>query len=369
MDAALRIVLIEPFCGGSHQAWAQGYAAHSAHEVELLGLPAAHWKWRMQGAHVTLAPRIERMVEASGLFDVALASSTTNLPALLGLARGSLGGTRAVLYMHENQLTYPISQDGREDLTYAMVNWTSMVAADLVVFNSEFHRRAWFDALPGFLGRFPDQRHAALIDEVADRCAVLPVGCDLRPLDAVDRAPADRPLILWNQRWEHDKGPDRFAAAIRTLVDDGLEFAVALAGERPGEAPAELAAIRAVLGDRLVHDGFADRDVYRRLLRRANVVVSAADHEFFGIALTEAIYAGAFPVLPNRLVYPERLPAEFHDVCLYDGQDQLVDRLRWAIIHRADAAAVAARLKPVMAGFDWSVVAPRYDETFRPLGV
>ena len=51
--------------GGSHQAWAEGYAAHSAHMVELLTLPARFWKWRMHGGAVTLARRW--LAEAGGL--------------------------------------------------------------------------------------------------------------------------------------------------------------------------------------------------------------------------------------------------------------------------------------------------------------
>ena len=36
----MRILLIEPYCGGSHKAWAEGYVAHSRHDVALLALPA-----------------------------------------------------------------------------------------------------------------------------------------------------------------------------------------------------------------------------------------------------------------------------------------------------------------------------------------
>ena len=36
----MKILLLEPYCGGSHRAWAEGYAAHSRNEVTLLSLPA-----------------------------------------------------------------------------------------------------------------------------------------------------------------------------------------------------------------------------------------------------------------------------------------------------------------------------------------
>lgn len=361
-DVSLRIALIEPYFGGSHRAWAEGYARHSSHDVVIVPLPAVFWKWRMQGGHVLLARKLEAEATNHGPFDLVLATSMTNVPALLGHARHVLGSIPVVLYMHENQLTYPLSPLDREDLTYSMINWTSMAAADRVLFNSRFHHDAWFAALPEFLGRFPDERHTHLIDEVAARCDVLPVGVELAPLDAIPRWRRSRPLVLWNQRWEYDKGPAEFAAAVRSLLDSGLDFDVALAGERYGEEPSEFTAMRGVLGDRLMHDSYGDVAEYRELLRSADVVVSTAHQEFFGIAITEAIYAGAFPLLPNRLVYPERIPHEHHGRCLYEDEGDLVSRLVWALQDRDGAAAVAAELKPTMATVDWSRIAPVYDE-------
>lgn len=358
----LRVALVEPYFGGSHQAWAEGYRAHSSHDVEVIAMPAVFWKWRMQGGHVTLAGAIESAVAQRGPFDVLLATSMTNVPALLGQTRRTLGDIPTVLYMHENQLTYPLSPLDREDLIYAMINWTSMVASDRVLFNSRFHHDVWFEALPGFLGRFPDQRHDALIEPVTARAGVLPVGIDLERLDVSPRHRHDRPLILWNQRWEYDKGPEAFAAAITELHREGLAFDVALAGERYGEVPEEFSRLRRLLGDRLVHDEYADVDGYRALLRTADVVVSTAQQEFFGIAVTEAIYAGAFPVLPDRLVYPERIPAQHHATCLYAGQSELVAKLRWSIHHRSEAAAIAGSLRPTMALCDWSKQVPVYDD-------
>jgi glycosyltransferase involved in cell wall biosynthesis len=316
----------------------------------------------MHGGHVTLAPRLAAAVVERGKFDLVLASSMTNVAALLGLARRAIGDVPVALYMHENQLTFPLSPDDREDLTYAMVNWTSMVGSDLVIFNSEFHRREWFDELPGLLNRMPDHRHSRFVPAVSDRSVVLPVGAELHALDRVERNTNDRPLVLWNQRWQYDKGPAEFATALTALVDEGLAFDVALAGDRADASPPELLALRNVLGDRLVHDGHADLESYRELLRRSDIVVSAAHHEFFGVAITEAVYAGAFPVLANRVVYPERIPEAHQATCLYDTDAELLERLRWAIRHQAEASAIAGVLKLTMAAFDWSIVAPRYDD-------
>lgn len=357
----LRVLLVEPYYAGSHRAWADGYVAASAHDVRPVTLPASFWKWRMQGGFVTLAHQVRRIIEGAGRADVILASSMTNLPGLLGAARDVLHGTPAALYMHENQLTYPLSPLDREDLTYAMVNWTSMTVAEAVFFNSHYHHDVWFDALPAFLGRFPDHRHSDLIDPVRRRSSVLPVGVDLARLDAAPRSTRAVPLVLWNQRWEYDKGPSEFAAAITALAEQRVGFEVAMTGEVFVDEPPEFTRLRHDLGDRIVHMGFADPDSYVSLLRSADVVVSTAHQEFFGIAITEAVYAGAMPLLPNRLVYPERIPPGLHAACLYDSEGDLTRRLASALTRRSEAARIAAELRPTMAAFDWAVVAPEYD--------
>ncbi|MGA1439099.1 MAG: tRNA-queuosine alpha-mannosyltransferase domain-containing protein [Ilumatobacteraceae bacterium] len=364
-ERTLRVALVEQYLGGSHRVWAEGYAHHSRHDVRLFSLPATHWKWRMQGGHVGIARAVVDSSTTDGPFDVLVASSMTDVAGLAGLGRRVLAGTPIVFYVHENQLTYPRQPGEVEDLTYAMTNWTSMLASDVVVFNSEFHRSDWFAAVPGFLRRLPDQRHDALIGEVERRSCVLPVGVDLAPIlraEPRSRTDSRRPLVLWNQRWEFDKGPDDFVAAIERLVADGIDVDVALAGERPRQAPPALLRLRELLGERVVHDGFADVTEYHDLLRRADIVVSTAHHEFFGVALTEAVAAGAFPVVPARVVYPERIPPDLHRVCLYRDVDGLVDLLRRAILDPDGRRDVVDRLRPVMARFDWSVVAPSYDD-------
>lgn len=318
----------------------------------------------MHGAHVTLAERFAEEVEANGPFQAVVASSMLNLSGFLGLARRLVGSARVGVYMHENQLGYPLSPRDKVDLTYPMINWTSMLSSDFVVFNSEYHRQQWFAELPRFLRQFPDYQQHHLIAEVESKSSVLPVGIDLRRFDSAVR-PADSVFrIVWNQRWEYDKGPAELAAAITDLDDTGAAFELVLAGEQFPTDPDEFLRLRERLGTRLVHYGWAEPDNYVDLLTGSDVVVSTAHHEFFGISITEAIYAGAFPILPNQLVYPERIPVRFHDRCLYDDEADLVARLLWAIDHPVELTAVAGELKPTVATADWLVVAPQYDHLF-----
>jgi len=370
----MHILLVAPYFGGSHRAWAEGCARHSSHTVELLTLPARFWKWRMHGGAATLAELLRR--RAGPRPDLVLATDMVNLPALLGLARSELAGVPAVLYCHENQLTYPLPAGEKRDLAYPMINWLSMLAADRVLFNSQFHQDSWFRALPNMLKHFPDCSHLPLIPGVQAKAQVMPIGVDLRALDsaapdgAMDGAASDigssdggdsPPLILWNQRWEYDKNPAAFFRALDELAARDLPFRVALAGPNVRQQPEEFDAARARLGDRVVHFGRADSDTYRHLLWEADIVVSTAFHEFFGIAVVEAIYCRTFPVLPHRLAYPELLPEAARTLCLYEDFEGLVTKLAWALTHPAAARETAECLSSSVARFDWPKMAPMYD--------
>lgn len=355
------IWLLSPYHTGSHRAWAEGYQRHSRHRVELLTLAGRFWKWRMQGGAVELAEQARRRLKEEAPPAAILATDMVNLPAWLGLLRRSLPSSiPIVLYMHENQLTYPWRPGEAPDLTYGMINWLSQLTADRILFNSRFHLESWFDEAPRLLKHFPDYNHVELIDTVAARASVLPVGIDLPPFERAAPVSSDAPLILWNQRWEYDKRPDRFFALLYRLQADGHPFRLAVAGENFRNAPQEFEEARQRLAERIIHWGFLpSKAEYQRLLCQADLVISTTDHEFFGISVLEAVAAGAFPLLPKRLSYPELIPAELHPACIYTNEDDLyikaVQRLR------LPRPASPSLREYVATTFSWSVVAEQYD--------
>lgn len=365
---AMHIWLISPYHTGSHRAWAAGLAGHSRHTLTLLTMSGQFWKWRMLGAAVEMADQAAAQLASGPPPDLVLATDMLDLATWLGLVRRQLPeATPVVLYMHENQLTYPVPAGEKRDLGYALVNWRSQLAADAVVFNSRYHRRAWFRALPNLLKHFADYNHLDQIGALQQRSHVLPVGLTLEsaPGSLASTAP---PLILWNQRWEYDKRPDRFFALLYRLQDAGLDFRVAVAGENVRQAPDEFLAARARLGDRIVHWGYLPaRTDYVDLLQRADIVISTADHEFFGVSVLEAIAAGAFPLLPRRLSYPELIPSALHAACLYADEDDLFAKTVQRL-HLARRAPPSLR-DHVRSRYAWETVAPRYDALLEEVGM
>ncbi len=108
----MNVTLIEPFFTGSHAAWAQGYAQHSAHNVNVLSLPGNYWKWRMHGGAVTLA---RRFLETGERPDLLFVTDMLDLTTFLALTRPESADIPVAIYFHENQLCYPWPPTSRND--------------------------------------------------------------------------------------------------------------------------------------------------------------------------------------------------------------------------------------------------------------
>jgi len=319
------VLALEPYYGGSHQAFLDGWSARSRHEWAVLSLPGHNWKWRMRHAPVTFAERLADADERGRGWDVLFCSDMLDLSAFRGLAPPPVRRLPAVAYFHENQLTYPVRRDEPRDVHFALTNMTTALAAEAVWFNSAYHRDAFLDALEQLLRRMPDHRPVSAVERIRARSSIHPPGIDPLPPRPARRPPG--PVrILWAARWEHDKGFDVFRNALRLLVEADVDFRVSVIGQRFRDVPEAFARARRELGDRVDRWGYQEtREQYRAALTEADVFVSTAEHEFFGISAVEAVAAGARPVLPDRLAYPEVI-AEITDggergadEWLYDG--------------------------------------------------
>ena len=149
--------------------------------------------------------------------------------------------------------------------------------------------------------------------------------------------------------------------ACRRLAERGVEFDLAVVGDHTGGDAATIDPLLDELGDRVVARGLQPRAEYLALLRRADVVVSTARGENFGIAVVEAVAAGAWPVLPAALSYPEVLPTSAHAACLYEpgGLGRLLGQVVDATSHGASAPAGLAE---AMDAYAWPAIAAALDE-------
>ncbi len=353
----MRALFIEPWYAGSHAAFADVVTSHIDADWTCLTLPGRHWKWRMRGAAAWFAT--QPALAGGTRYDVVLCTSYLALAELRGLVP-ALAGVPAALYFHENQLTYPVRDEysGERDTHFGFTQLVSARVADACVFNSEHNRSGFLDAGADLLRRLPDAVPAGWIDDIRNRSCVVPV-----PLDLPDAEPAPAllpdprgPLIVWNHRWEYDKGPDTLVAALRALADDGVPFRVAVCGEQFRTVPASLAGGLDALGARVEHRGWLpSRADYLALLARADIAVSTAIHEFFGVSMVEAAHHGARPLVPDRLAYPEIFPPELR----YADDDALPAALAALCDRYAAGEALRADRRELTRPFAREQVVPR----------
>ncbi len=326
----MRVLALEPYYGGSHRAFLDGWAAHSRHEFTIVPLPAHKWKWRMRHASWTLASHVEAMTDDGLRWDCIFCSDMLNLPEFLGLAPPAIRNLPAAAYFHENQLTYPDARKDPRDVHFGLSNMVTALAAE-PWFNSAFGRDSFLEGLAALLEQMPDYPSPELVERIRSRSRVMAPGIDPAPLRPLRRPGPLR--IAWAARWEHDKGPEAFFAAIEDLSRRGVDFRLSVLGERFRRSPDVFDAAAKRFADRIDHWGFEPRNEYCAALADADVFVSTAVHEFFGLSVAEAAAAGAMPVLPRRLAYPEVFglgSGAAAEAFFYDGDD--------------DATAVANRL-------------------------
>lgn len=272
----------------------------------------------------------------SGVPALIVATSMVDLATLKGLCP-RLARVPAIYYFHENQFAYPRSAKQVVSIEPQMVQLYGALAAQRILFNSRFNRDSFLDGVDALLRKMPDAVPDGLRERLAAKAGICPV-----PITSVAVGPktGDR-LILWNHRWEYDKAPEVFADAVLAAAERGARFDLALLGARPEPPPEALMRLRRNLGERIVADGRVERETYDRLLGRASIVVSTALHEFQGLAVLEAVSAGACPLVPDALCYPEQYP----DTCRYPAGDTaaLTDRLLlWLSDGLPDAVDVSA---------------------------
>ncbi|MEQ5815981.1 DUF3524 domain-containing protein [Marinobacter sp. NFXS11] len=308
-----RILLLSGYDAASHRRWREQL-------IDLLpdfrwaslALPPRFFRWRIRGNPLSWLN--EPLLQQP--WDLIIATSMVDLATLRGLYP-RLAHTPCLLYMHENQFAFPVSSGQNASADPQMVNLYGALSADCVVFNSGWNRDSFLAGADSFLQKLPDAVPEGLIDTLRDKSRVIPV-----PIE--DRLFTDRPSLLdqtcphllWNHRWEYDKGPDRLLKLLTVLHQRSVPFRLSVVGERFRSYPKAFDRIREQFGPCIEHWGFLEnRGAYDQLLRQADIVISTALHDFQGLSMLEAMASGCVPLAPDRLAYREYVP----DVCRYES--------------------------------------------------
>ena len=104
-----KVLLIEPYFGGSHKQFLEGLVKYVQADYTLLQLPARKWKMRMQLAAPWFVQKIKEMAQRDRFFDIVLMSTFMDVAVFRALAaqvRGWNPDTRYFpIFMKINSLT------------------------------------------------------------------------------------------------------------------------------------------------------------------------------------------------------------------------------------------------------------------------
>ncbi|WP_019605460.1 DUF3524 domain-containing protein [Teredinibacter turnerae] len=349
----MKILILSAYDAESHKVWRQ-------HLVDMLPfasctsfeLPPRHFSWRIRGNALTWA--LGQYETLRKPWDLVVATSMVDLATLRGLVP-ELATIPAIVYFHENQFAYPASRAQHASVEPQMVTLYAALAADRVVFNTHYNRASFLAGVAALLKKLPDGVPPGVAERIADKSEVIPVPVAIAGLTGVK--PDDAFHLVWNHRWEYDKGPENLYHALARLPV-ALPLRVHVVGQRFRREPAVFSDIRRLLDERawLGEWGYlTKRACYENLLAKAHAVLSTSLHDFQGLSVLEAVAAGCVPIVPNRLAYPELLSTQWcYSVADNEGQDPEFSE--------ADACARMIRLRvgewvraqlPAAPSLDW----------------
>ena len=168
-------------------------------------------------------------------------------------------------------------------------------------------------------------------------------------------------MFLWNHRWEYDKNPDLFFEVLFKLKEKDVPFKVIVLGKSYKKSPLIFALAKERLESEILHFGYAEsREAYMELMTKANVLMITSHQDFFGISIVEAIAAGCFPVLPNRLSYPEHIASDKHDQCIYESDEVLLSQVE-AII-QTKSYLDTEQYSDYVQKYNWENLSDHYKE-------
>jgi glycosyltransferase involved in cell wall biosynthesis len=359
-----RILLIEPYYGGSHRQFIDGLTGNIPADFTLMTLPARKWKMRMQLAAPWFISQVEGMSPGDRWFHAVLFSTFIDVAVFKALVQKIEGWNENcsyLTYFHENQFEYPSIQPKQTLHQFTAINFTTALVSDGIAFNSWYNKNSFLNHCRSFVEKDKDTKIGHVLEIIDKKSIVLYPGIDFSDLDRFQKTEKSStdPLIVWNHRWEHDKNPEEFFKVLFDLKERGQYFRLAVLGQRFRDRPECFNTARERLEDRIIQFGFLEeRQDYSRILAKGDVIVSTAHHEFFGIAVIEAVRSGCIPVLPQRLSYPELFDNQY----LYPD-NCLADHLERVLIERP---FLSIEQRELMTGkFAWQALVDQYKNWLR----
>lgn len=297
----MKILLLSAYNTHSHNYWCNLLIKNLPQfQWTFLQLPPRKFSWRIRGNALSWSELNSK--ELSETYDTILATSMVDLATIIGL-NPNLGSAKKIYYFHENQFEYPLSGDKKNgNVESMMVNLYGAMAADLVLFNSNFNRDTFKKGAETLLKRINDFSPTEAVDKIVKKSKIMPVPiCNKSEIKST-KIPNS---IIWNHRWEYDKNPEDFYLALKELKARDIDFKLIIMGIEFKNSPEAFSKIKNEFPDNILCWGHQTSESYKSWLSKGEFIISTAIHEFQGLAVMEGVQYRAIPIVPNRLSYPQ----------------------------------------------------------------
>jgi glycosyltransferase involved in cell wall biosynthesis len=311
-----RILLLSAYDAISHQLWRKRLKMlFPEYEWKELCLPPRHFTWRVRGNSLIWATTQREVLEQN--YNLLIATSMVDLSSLRGFVP-NLANIPTLLYVHENQFEYPQNRSDRKNVEPMLVPLYAALCADTVVFNSDFNRNSFLKGTASLLSKLPEQFPSSIMTQLNASIVLavpLPEHSYRSPSPKTDKVLS----VVWNHRWEFDKGPQLLLAIVGAIEAQKLPVQLHVVGQQFREQPIEFKQINSLLDKHAKETdikrglfGFIEEhSAYVQLLKTSDVVLSTAIHDFQGLAVQEACLMGCVPLTPDDLAYPEYIPEKY----------------------------------------------------------
>lgn len=294
-----------------------------------------------------------------------------NLAVFKSLCKKDISDTKFIMYFHENQLSYPWSPNDSDtknnrDLHYAFINYTSSLISDYNFFNSKYHYNSYITELKKYLNKMPDLQNKDTIKKIEDKSEVLYLGCELKNIFSEESIEnKNKPIILWNHRWEYDKNPDLFFKTLFEVKKEKVDFSLIVVGKQYSEYPEIFNIAKRTLKNEIIYFGYAESRIeYLSLLNKADILPVTSNQDFFGISIMEAICSNCYPILPNRLTYPELF--DMDNNIFYNKNNELKNKIIESLTNIENLKNKTSNFRNLLINkFDWKKMTIYYDTLFQ----
>ncbi|MGA3067546.1 MAG: DUF3524 domain-containing protein [Tepidisphaeraceae bacterium] len=299
----LDILALEPFYGGARKIMLETLIHHSRHRWTLLKLPPRRMERRLTAAANWFAEQLSR--HWVGRVDLLFTSEALNLADLVRLLP-EVAQKPSVVYFHDNQLPDPppVRINAKD-----VVNMATAQAATELWFNTSYHLDNFARRASALISRHPELSTRDPMPEILQKTRLMPppidlsVSGDISPFKQLQRR---KQLIFVETR---DTDMRLLNDGLHLLRDRGENFDLVTVGPVK-ELSSDFARTPLPEWDDYAHTAaMFQTDVFLSARRAA-----AVDHY-----AVRAVMARCWPVVPADGFYPEIIPENLQERCLYDG--------------------------------------------------